>query len=56
MYDGNKYLFEVAPVEDGWLCTYRMHWDALNALPPKHDEDREEVSDYTRRVRHRGWK
>ena len=56
MYDGNKYLFEVAPAEDGWLCTYRMHWDALNALPPKHDEDREEVTDYTRRVRHRGWK
>jgi hypothetical protein len=56
MYDGNKYLFEVAPAEDGWLCTYRMHWDALNALPPKHDEDSEEVTDYTRRVRHRGWK
>lgn len=56
MYDGNKYLFEVAPAEDGWLCTYRMHWDSLNALPPKHDEDREEVTDYTRRVRHRGWK
>ena len=55
-YDGNKYLFEVAPAEDGWLCTYRLHWDSLNALPPKHDEDREEVTDYTRRVRHRGWK
>lgn len=56
MYDGNKYLFEVAPAEDGWLCTYRMHWDAIDKLPPKHDEDDKDKNDYTRRVRHRGWK
>jgi hypothetical protein len=56
MYDNNKYIFEVAPTEGGWLCTYRLHWDALDKLPPKHDEDKEEVNDYTRRVRHRGWK
>jgi hypothetical protein len=56
MYDGNKYLFEVAPAEDGWLCTYRMHWDAIDKLPPKHDEDDKNKNDYTRRVRHRGWK
>jgi hypothetical protein len=55
-YDGNKYLFEVAPAEDGWLCTYRMHWDAIEKLPPKHDEDNKDKNDYTRRVRHRGWK
>ena len=56
MYDGNKYMFEVAPAEDGWLCTYRMHWDAIDKLPPKHDEDDKDKNDYTRRVRHRGWK
>ena len=56
MYDGNKFIFEVAPAEDGWLCTYRMHWDSVDKLPPKHDEDDKDKNDYTRRVRHRGWK
>lgn len=56
MYDGNKFIFEVAPAEDGWICTYRMHWDALDKLPPKHDEDDKDENNYTRRVRHRGWK
>jgi hypothetical protein len=56
MYDGNKFIFEVAPAEDGWICTYRMHWDAVDKLPPKHDEDNSQKNDYTRRVRHRGWK
>jgi hypothetical protein len=55
-YDGNKYLFEVAPTENGWLCTYRMHWDSANKLPPKHDEDDKDKTDYERKVRHRGWK
>jgi hypothetical protein len=55
-HDENKYMFEVAPTENGWLCTYRMHWDSLNKLPPKHSEDDDEKNDYTRRVRHRGWK
>ena len=55
-YDGNKFLFEVAPAEDGWLCTYRVHWDTLDKLPPYHDEDNKDKNDYTRRVRYRGWK
>jgi hypothetical protein len=56
MYDGNKFMFEIAPTEDGWLCTYRMHWDSVDKLPPLHDEDTNDRNDYTRRVRHRGWK
>ena len=56
MYDGNKFMFEVAPAEDGWICTYRMHWDSLDSLPPLHDEDTNDKNDYTRRVRNRGWK
>ena len=56
MYDGNKFMFEVAPAEDGWICTYRMHWDAIDKLPPLHDEDKKDKNDYTRRVRYRGWK
>jgi len=54
-YDGLKYIFEVAPVEDGWLCTYRLHWDSVKDLPPK-TEKKEEEKDYTRKVRNRGWK
>ena len=54
-YDGNKYLFEIAPAEDGWICTYRMHSGSIKDLPPKTDKDEEE-KDYTRKVRYRGWK
>lgn len=56
MYDNNKYMFEVAPAEDGWLCTYRMHWDSVDKLPPVSQSDDERQTDYTRRVRNRGWK
>ena len=56
MYDGNKFMFEVAPAEDGWICTYRMHWGDVDKLPPYHKEDNPNENDYTRRVRHRGWK
>jgi len=55
-YNGNKYLFEVAPAENGWICTYRMHWNSADKLPPKHDEDDKDKNDYERKVRHRGWK
>ena len=54
-YDGNKFIFEVAPAENGWLCTYRMHWESIKDLPPKTDNPEEE-KEYTRKVRHRGWK
>lgn len=54
-YDGNKFMFEVAPSESGWLCTYRLHWNSLDKLPPKTDKSEEE-KDHTRKVRHRGWK
>ena len=54
-YDGNKYIFEVAPAEDGWLCTYRLHWDAFKDLPPKTEKEEKE-KDYTRKIRNRGWK
>ena len=54
-YDGKKFMFEVAPSEDGWLATYRMHWDDIGKLPPRTDK-KEEDKDHTRRVRHKGWK
>ncbi len=55
-YGDHKFLFEVYPDEQGWGVTYRLHWDALDKLPPKHDEDDKDKNEYTRRVRHRGWK
>jgi hypothetical protein len=54
-YDGKRFIFEVAPSENGWICTYRLHWDSLKDLPPKTSE-KEENKDHTRRVRHRSWK
>jgi hypothetical protein len=56
MYDGRKFLFEVYPDEQGWGVTYRLHWNEFDKLPPVHDEDNKDKNDYTRRVRHRGWK
>ena len=56
MHDGNKFMFEVAPAEDGWLCTYRMHWDSVDKLPPIPQQDDAKDNDYTRKVRNRGWK
>jgi len=56
MYDGNKFIFEVYPDEQGWGVTYRLHWDSIDKLPPYNDEDNPDKNDYTRRVRHRGWK
>jgi hypothetical protein len=55
-YEGHKYIFEVAPAENGWICTYRAHWDTLEKLPPKHDEDDNDKTDYERKIRHRGWR
>lgn len=54
-YEDNKFIFEIAPSEEGWLCTYRMHWESVDKLPPKH-EDKQEDKDYTRKTRHRGWR
>lgn len=56
MFGDHKFIFEVYPDEQGWGVTYRLHWDLADKLPPKHDEDDKDKNDYTRRVRHRGWR
>jgi hypothetical protein len=56
MFGDHKFIFEVYPNEQGWGVTYRLHWNSVDKLPPHHDEDDPEKNDYTRRVRHRGWK
>ena len=56
-YGDNKFIFEVAPTEEGWVCTYRLHWDSIEKLPPLHEQDKNEKDkSYTRHVRNRGWK
>lgn len=52
-YDGKKFIFEIAPAENGWIATYRIHQDEISKLPPKQKEEKDK--DHTRRVRHRGW-
>jgi len=56
IYDNHKFIFEVFPDESGWSVTYRLHWDALDKIPPLSDADNPKKTDYTRRVRNRGWK
>lgn len=55
-YDGKKFIFEVYPDEQGWGVTYRLHWDEFRNLPPIPQQDDAKETDYTRRVRTRGWK
>lgn len=57
-YQGNQFLFEVYPDEEGWVVTYRMSPDSLDDLPPVPLEDQKEKEkpDYTRHIRHRGWR
>lgn len=59
-FGDNNFDFEIAPTENGWLCTYRMKAESLDKLPPipneDKDEDDESKKDYTRRVRTKGWK
>ena len=60
MHDTHKFHFEIAPTESGWLCTYRLSASSLDELPPVPAEHKEEddpsKKDYSRRIRHRGWK
>ena len=56
MYDDHKFIFEVFPDESGWSVTYRLHWDALDKIPPLSDSDNPKKTNYTRQIRNRGWK
>jgi hypothetical protein len=53
-YDGKTFQFEIAPAEDGWLCTYRLSEEDLEKLPAKPPMEKEEG--YSRRaIRARSW-
>ena len=60
MHGNHKFLFEIAPTESGWLCTYRLSEQTLDKLPPLPDEHKKEEDPtkkkYNRTIRNRGWK
>jgi hypothetical protein len=59
VHGDHTFIFEIFPDESGWTVTYRLSPESLDALPPLHQEDREEEDpekkDYTRRTRNKGW-
>ena len=58
LHGAHKFLFEIAPREGGWICTYRMSESSLDSIPEivkdvKRDD--KEVS-YNKSIRSKGWK
>lgn len=54
-YDNYKFLFEILPTEQGWVCTYRMDEKSLDSLERNTDIKNTKKSSQRRKVRHRGW-
>jgi hypothetical protein len=56
-HEGLTFLFELAPTESGWLCTYRLREKTLDKYPsaPKIEKDREKKVEEARRIRSLGW-
>jgi hypothetical protein len=54
-FEGFKFLFEILPTEQGWVCTYRMSEKSLDSLEKLTDTKGTKKSQQHRKVRHRGW-
>lgn len=56
-FDEHVFLFEVAPTEGGWICTYRLSEKSLDSLEkPKFKGPRDEKHQNNRKsVRSRAW-
>lgn len=56
-FEDHLFLFEIAPNEGGWICTYRLSEKSLDRLEkPRFKSDREEKQKHKRRsVRTRAW-
>ena len=54
-FDKYKFLFEILPTEQGWVCTYRMDEKSLDSLERNTDIKNTKKSPQHRKVRHRGW-
>ena len=54
-FDSYKFLFEILPTEQGWVCTYRMDEKSLDSLEKNTDIKNKKQAPQHRKVRHRGW-
>jgi hypothetical protein len=54
-FDKYKFLFEILPTEQGWVCTYRMDEKSLDSLEKNTDTKNTKKSPQHRKVRNRGW-
>lgn len=57
-HDKYKFDFEIAPTENGWLCTYRLNAKSLSEVPrnPTKEGQQKGKKEYqNRKVRFRGW-
>jgi len=54
-YGDYKFLFEVIPTEQGWVCTYRMDEKSLDSLEKNTDIKNKKKAPQHRKVRNRGW-
>lgn len=57
-HDKYKFDFEIAPTENGWLCTYRLSAKSLGDVPrsdSKEQKSKGKKEYQKRKVRFRGW-
>jgi hypothetical protein len=57
-HEGHRFRFEIAPTEQGWICTYRMEESSLDKIPQIVKDAKRDNKEYTKAksVRNQGWK
>lgn len=57
-YDSHRFNFEIAPTEQGWICTYRLDESSLDAIPQIVKDVRRDDKKNTsvKKTRSQGWK
>lgn len=55
-FEDYTFEFEVAPTEQGWLCTYRLDEKSLEKLEKPQFKGKREHKINRRKVRNRGWR
>ena len=57
-HESHSFRFEIAPTEQGWICTYRMEESSLDNIPQivKDAKRDDKQNTKTKSVRSKGWK
>lgn len=56
-FESHLFEFEIAPTEEGWICTYRLDEDSLDKLEkPEFKKRRKDNKPNHRKVRSQGWR